>query len=92
VRNTKFKGKYQLKRQEKRITRLIKEAIQIIDVEVEERRCIRIKYLNLYKLIDMKAQNTFNAGTVTTSMIKCAHSFNHYATHDRIINYGLTIE
>ena len=34
----------------------------------------------------MEERNTFQTGKVTTSMIKCAHGFNHYGLREAIIN------
>ena len=40
VRNTKFEGKYQLMRKGKKVTRLIKEGLRIIDAEIKEEKYI----------------------------------------------------
>ena len=37
----------------------------------------------------MEARNVFQTGKVATSMIKCAHRFNHYGLGEAIINNNM---
>ena len=90
--NTKYFGEYALIQDDKLAIRSIAETFRIIDAIDEEKNYIKEKYPVYYKLIDQKARNCFNVGSTTISMIKCSYSFNHYATRDKIINYGTTVE
>ena len=38
------------------------------------------------EFIDKEARNAFQTGKVMTSMIKCAHGFNHYGLREAMIN------
>ena len=48
----------------------------MIDIEIKERKYIKIKYSNLYEMIDIQARNSFNAITVTILIINYSHGFN----------------
>ena len=63
-------------RKEKKVTWSIKEGLRIIVIEIKERKYIKIKYSNLYEMIDIQARNAFNARTVTTLIINYSYGFN----------------
>ena len=45
-----------------------------------------MKYNDKIDFINLNARNALTSGTVTISIIKYTHGFNHYANRDCIIN------
>ena len=68
---------------------MIKEVLRIIDVREKEKEYVSLKYGYRKEFIDMEARNVFQTGKVTSSMIKCAHRFNHYGLGEAIINNNM---
>jgi len=66
-----------------------KEVLRVIDAKEEEKRYTRKKYGYKEDFIDLEARNTFCPNKVTTSMIKCAHRYNHYWLRHAMINNNL---
>ena len=87
--NIKFYGCYSLKKEGIVQMRPIKEVLRVIDVKEEEKRYAWKKYRYKEDFIDLEARNTFCANKVMTSMIKCAHRYNHYGLRHAMINNNL---
>ena len=90
--NIRYLGSYRIMYHQLQTSKSISESIRIIDAKNKEYKYIKDKYLNFHKLIDCEARNCFPAGSTTISMLKCTCSFNHYATQNKIVNYGMTVE
>ena len=73
------------------MTRLVKEAIQIIDTKEEEKVYVKSKYPDYYEMIDYEAQNYFISESIIIAILKYAYGFNQHATRDTIINQGLSV-
>ena len=69
--------------------RAIKEVVRILDAREKEKEYVNKKYRYRKEFIDMEVRNVFQTGKVTTSMIKCAHRFNHYGLREAIINNNM---
>ena len=70
-------------------SRSIKEVVRIIDTRENEEEYTKKKYGHRKEFIDIEARNLFKIGKVTTSMIKCAHRFNHYGLREAMINNNM---
>ena len=90
--NIQYLGSYEMMYHQLQTSKSISKSIRIIDAKNKEYQYIKDKYSNFHELIDYEARNYFLAGSTTISMLKCAYSFNHYATRDKIINYGMIVE
>ena len=89
ITNVKFYGNYGLKRDDGLQSRSTNEIIRIIDAKKVENEYIKKKYGYKNDFIDIEARNAFRVGKVTTSMIKCAHGYNHYGQRDAMINENM---
>jgi len=66
----------------------VRESIRKLDAMEAEDEYTKAKYKDKVELIDTEAQNCFSKAQSMCS-IKCSYGFNHYATRDKVINYGL---
>ena len=87
--NIKHYGYYAITYNGTTRARLINEIIRIHDaIEVEKLYCKR-KIKEQAELVDTEIRNCFQIGQVTSSILKCTNSFNHYRMRDKEINNGL---
>lgn len=87
--NMKFYGSYSKTRKGELQSKAIKEVIRIIDTRENEEEYAKNKCRYRKDFICMKARNAFATGKASTSMIKCAHGFNHYGLREAIINNNM---
>ena len=72
--------------------RAVKEVLRVIDAKEEEKRQAEKKLKCKLDFVDLEARDLFHANEVTTSIIKCAHGFNHYGLRHSMINNNLIEE
>ena len=70
-------------------SRATQEVVRTIDAREKEEEHANKKYGHRKEFIDMEARNVFQTGKVTTSMIKCAHGFNHYGLREAMMNNNM---
>jgi len=68
------------------LSRSIQEIVRIIDSKKAEESHGREKLKCKCDFVDADARNVFNSKKVTTSMMKCAHGFNHHGLRDSLTN------
>jgi len=87
--NIKYYGSYALKKENVVLSRSIQESVRIIDSKKAEKEYGREKMKYKYNFVDADVRNAFNSKKVTTSMMTCAHGFNHYGLRDTLINKNM---
>ena len=87
--NVKYFGSYAIMKDRVVLSRSIQEIVRIIDSKKAEENYGREKLKYKYDFVDAEARNVFNSKKVTTSMMKCAHGFNHYGLRDSLINNNM---
>ena len=92
ITNLKYYGNYALMYQGVIISRSIQETLRIIDAKNNEKKYGDHKLGYKYNFVDTEARNVFKTQNVTTSMIKCAHGFNHFGLRDSLINNKMAEE
>jgi len=76
--NIKYHGTYAILINNQISTSSIKEAIRITDGIHSEEAYKQRKLTYRYDMIDERARESLPINKITTSIIKCVHSFNHY--------------
>ena len=87
--NIKYYGRYSLMKDSIVQMRYVKEILRVIDSKEEESKQAKKKLEYKLNFVDLEARNSFQANKVTTSVIKCAHGFNHYGLRHSMINEKL---
>ena len=67
-------------------SRVVKEAIYIIDAIKAENQYAKKKLKNNYELYDIETRNIFQKGKVMSAMIKCAYGINLYGLRVEVMN------
>ena len=60
--------------------------IREIDAKDEEMKQAKKKLKHNAEFVDLEARNSLRAGKVASSIIKCAHEFNHCGLRHAMIN------
>ena len=87
--NIKCHRVHVLKRENNVLSRSMQESMQIINSRKAEEEHGREKIKCKQDFIDKDTRNAFNPKKVTTSMMKCAHGFNHYSLRESLINKNM---
>ena len=76
--NVKHYGNYALMRKDIAASRAVQEVMRIIDAKKAGKKHGKKKLEHRCNFVDIDARNIFKLNAVTLSIIKCAHSFNHF--------------
>ena len=74
-------------------SKVIKEILQIKDVQVEEKQYTKMKFEKEFdiNLINMEARNAFQNG-ISITKLKCYYDFNVVGVRDNMINKGTILK